>query len=569
MADVGDAHQFSIEALVAVLSTHFINCPLSQIDQGIDNALAQLGRTTQVDRTYLILLLEDGLTLRNTHEWCAPGIAPQIDELQDLPLSELPWTTSTIFHDREMHLSKLDDLALEYADERELFASGGIQSLLCVPLKSEGKILGLCGLDSVRTEKSWSQEEVEILRVTGEMFASVLARKQLEEKRSRLEAQLSVSQTMQAVERLAGGVAHDFNNLLTVILGNAHIAERILPEGETEIAHSLDEIIEAAERASELSGQLLAIGRRHDIERVQLSLNQELERMEAMIRRLLREDIELEVQLADSVPPVLADANEVARLILNLVANASEAMAQGGGKLSISTGQVGLEGERAEVLGAPPGDYVCLEVRDTGHGIAPEHLNHVFEPFFTTRDGRQTIGLGLSSVYSSVRQHGGFLEVQSEPGKGSQFRVYLCPSPVQQSTPAVPDAPSGPDQDEEVWLLVAEDDKTVRVMLTRVLERAGYQVLAAGDGVEALDVLEGHPGPVHLLLSDVVMPRMGGAELARQVRALRPEIPVLFISGYTGEVDCDDLRELGAFMSKPFRPRALLEAIEGLLRKVN
>lgn len=486
MERAGENKRFAFETLIAVLSTRFINCPISEIDQGIETALAELGRATHSDRTYLILLSADQATLHNTHEWCAPGVASQIEELQAIPRAEVPWVNDTILVDVPMHVPSVADLGEAHRAEKAIFESGGIRSLICVPVKLGTQILGLCGLDSVTTEQRWTPEEIEILRITGEMFANAIERKQMEEKRQLLESQLSQTRTMAAVERLAGGVAHDFNNLLTVILGNAHIAQLIASE-DTELSSSLEGIIDSAERAAELAGRLLSIGRSRRLEPTSLSLNEEIRNLEKIIRRLVSEDVEIDIALDSSLSSIHADSSEISRLLLNLVANATDAMAASGGRLTIRTENVELGQEQAELLGGNSGPRVLLTVSDTGCGIPAEHLNHIFEPFYTTKKVGQGTGLGLSSVYGVVRQHGGFLQVESQKGQGTCFRVYLQPAGSSQSAERPrAELPYSRQPTNDLCILVVEDEEVVQKLVTQVLRRAGFQVLSARNGEEAL-----------------------------------------------------------------------------------
>jgi PAS domain S-box-containing protein len=380
-----------------------------------------------------------------------------------------------------------------------------------------------------------------------------------------IEEQLRQSQKLEAVARLAGGVAHDFNNLLTAMLGAAEVLEADLPPGSP-LRGDVADIQAAGHKAAMLTRQLLAFGRKQASEPQRVDLGEIVAAMERMLRRLIGENIELVTARGPGLGAVRADPGQIEQIIVNLVVNGRDAM-PGGGRITIETANAEMGLDEAVRAGVAPGPQVMLTVTDTGTGMTPQTLAHLFEPFFTTKGTGRGTGLGLSTVHGIVKQLGGGIQVWSEPGKGSQFRIRLprleAPAEPLRADAGVPALARGSET-----LLVVEDEPIVRSMAVRVLQGAGYTVLDAGDGAEALQLLAAAPGrSIDLLVTDVVMPRLGGPELAAQLRAERPGLKVLFVSGYTERaVDLQSaIGPLTALLAKPFAGPALTHKVRELL----
>jgi signal transduction histidine kinase/ActR/RegA family two-component response regulator len=380
-----------------------------------------------------------------------------------------------------------------------------------------------------------------------------------------LEAQLLQSQRMETIGRLAGGVAHDFNNLLTVIRGYCDLViDRTSkdPVAQNQLSH----IDKATGQATALTKQLLAFSRRQVLQPKVFDLNALVLDASKMLKRLVGEDIELEAHTAPDLGAVKADPSQIEQVILNLVVNARDAM-PGGGKISIETANVELDGAYVlEHLGAKAGNYVMMAVSDTGSGIDEQTIAHIFEPFFTTKQLGQGTGLGLSMVYGIVKQSGGSIWVYSEKNCGTTFKVYLPRADEAAQPIALSSAPAKIAAGNETILLV-EDDPMVRELSAEVLERKGYEVLEAATPALAIEVCVRRTGTIQLLLTDVVMPGMNGGELARRVQQLRPDIRVLFMSGYTDNavLHTGELRSGLAFIQKPFTPSALAKKVREIL----
>ncbi|HSD66193.1 MAG TPA: ATP-binding protein [Vicinamibacteria bacterium] len=393
------------------------------------------------------------------------------------------------------------------------------------------------------------------------MFLDVTEQRRAEEERGRLEEQLRQSQKMEAVGRLAGGIAHDFNNLLMVIMGHGELLRRGLEAGDPRL-RKVQHVMGAAERAARLVRQLLAFSRKQVLEPEVVDLNALVSDTARMLRPLLGEDVKVVTRLGAALGHVRVDPAQIDQVLMNLAVNARDAM-PAGGTLSLETANVGPGPSAA----AAPGSQVALVVRDTGLGMDEKTRAQVFEPFFTTKGRAGGTGLGLSMVYGIVQQSGGQITVDSEPGRGTSFRIVL-PRVEGPCAPAEPRAPAWASATGET-VLVVEDEPSIRALACEMLEGHGYRTLSAGSGEEALGLAVRHAGPIHMLLADVVMPGLAGPALAERFGVVRPEARVLFMSGYAG----DDLARRGLpadtahLVPKPFTAdllgRRVREALDG------
>ncbi len=408
-----------------------------------------------------------------------------------------------------------------------------------------------------RKDGSLYTEECSItpVRNEGREITHFIAVKQDITERKELEAQLRQAQKMDAIGQLAGGIAHDFNNILTVILGHAQMWLHSVDSPSSAERDAPQQIHQAAEKAAGLTRQLLAFSRRQVLRMEPLDLNERVRDLTKMLRRILGEDITLRMTCSPQPAVVMADAVMMEQVLLNLAVNARDAMPNGG-VLDVEVGLVDVEPCHVVVQAeAQPGKHVCLRVADQGCGIAPEHLSHVFEPFFTTKDVGKGTGLGLATVHGIVRQHGGWVEVESELGHGTTFRVYLPIAVGVGSLAGDVVAERPPCGTSAEVILVVEDEATVREMTCGFLTDCGYTVLWAESGVKAVEVWGQHKDRIALLLTDLVMPdRMNGWELAEVLRSERPELKVLFTSGYGIETVGKEfvLQHGKHFLQKPY-----------------
>ena len=383
--------------------------------------------------------------------------------------------------------------------------------------------------------------------------------------RRKLEDQYRQAQKMEAVGRLAGGIAHDFNNLMQAILGYSNLLDRRLPPGDPN-HETVEHIQRSLAHASSLTRQLLAFSRKQVLKPKLLALNRVVADMSSLLRRVLGETVQLEMKLAEPVPWIRADPGQMEQLILNLAINARDAMPKGG-TLGIQTSNVTLTEVKIFSSGRlPPGTYALLSISDTGCGMSPEVQAHLFEPFFTTKETGKGTGLGLSNVYGVVKQTGGEITVTTNIGWGTTFNIYLPRfeggEEEEESTHLTPVSGGG----NETVLLV-EDEELVRMMLVEVLKAAGYTVMEARHGADAVAMADEHPGTINLLITDMTMPGFSGSELAQRLTARRPGLRVLFISGYTDQETAQwgKLNQPLEFLQKPFHPDALLGKVRAIL----
>jgi PAS domain S-box-containing protein len=452
--------------------------------------------------------------------------------------------------DAELH-SKPEELAGILESDREVLESG------------RPKLIAEQGItDAMTGQLRWFQIIKVPLRLPDDPEPKVLGVATDITERKRLEDQLRQAQKIEAVGQLAGGVAHDFNNILTTIMGHAELALDA-PEVSAETRSDLEEIRSAAEHAASLTRQLLAFSRKQILQPQVLDLNAMVVDLQKMLRRLLMENLVLKFELAADLGSIRADPTQVGQVLINLAVNARDAMPEGG-QLTVQTENAELDEEYATShIGVQPGRYVVLTVSDTGVGMDDQTKARLFEPFFTTKGPGKGTGLGLSTVYGIVKQSGGWIWVYSELGHGSTFRIYF---PRVDAAPTAPRRPVREESSSEggtETILLVEDSAPVRSLAVSVLTSVGYRVIDAPDGVEAEKIAANHPGPIHLVLTDVIMPGMSGPDLARRLLKARPEIKVLFTSGYVHDAIISQKVVEGdvAFLQKPF-------SIDVLLRRV-
>jgi two-component system, cell cycle sensor histidine kinase and response regulator CckA len=448
--------------------------------------------------------------------------------------------------------------------ESEMVKKYGIASGVTIVIPGSPGPYGVLGAHDLRP-RTFTQDDVHFMQAMAHILGTAV-------QRHRTDAALRQTQRLEAVGRLAGGVAHDFNNMLTAITGYGEMVRGALPVGDP-LRLDVDEILKAADRAAGLTRQLLAFSRQQVLQPRLVDLNHIVVDMEKLVRRLIGEDINFETSLASDLGWARADPGQIEQVLLNLCVNARDAMPEGG-TLTIETANVELEGtsnngdngDNGDGEGAVHGEFIMLAVSDNGTGMDSETRARIFEPFFTTKADKGT-GLGLATVYGIVKQSGGDVWVYSEPKQGTTLKVFL---------PRVRDIPDATPREERdsrpaasgtETVLVAEDEDSVRNLTQRVLERAGYSVLLARNGVEALEISERHQGPIDLLVTDMVMPSMNGRQLYERLVAVRPDLRVVYLSGYTDSTVLRSglLDDTAKFLQKPFTGSALARRVRDTL----
>jgi two-component system cell cycle sensor histidine kinase/response regulator CckA len=447
----------------------------------------------------------------------------------------------------------MEEVAHFLRDDRAVMSSG------------QPKIIAEEPVTNPAGETRWFQTIKVPLRSPAEGTATLLGVATEITERKRLEEQLLQSQKMEAVGQLAGGVAHDFNNILTAIVGYTDLLASELASNVRQL-EDLEEIRKAARRAAALTRQLLAFSRKQVLEPRIIDVNAVVLNLDKMLRSLISENIELKTDLADNLGAARADPNQIEQVIMNLAINARDAMPDGG-TVTIETGNVTLDDAyAAQHVSVIPGEYVMLAVSDTGCGMDEKTKSRIFEPFFTTKPAGRGTGLGLSTVYGIVKQTGGNIWLYSEPGKGTTFKIYLpaiaaLPEDIGKVAPAeAPRRGAG-------TVLVVEDDEQLRRLTHRALDAQGYTVLVADRGGTALDIARRHKGEIDLLLTDVIMPDTNGRKLAETIRAARPGMRVLYMSGYPdGAIASHGMLEPGvAYLAKPFTTEAITRKVREVL----
>ncbi len=559
--------QLELEAIIADISSAFINMPALQADKGIERALQILGTFFDVDHAHVFQFSPDEKKMSITHEWCAKNAQPQKGLIDNYEADNFPWWAEQMQRLQSVHIPDVENLPGKAFHDKKEFKRHYIQSLLTVPITLAGKLYGFLAFDTVQSKQHWNDEEIRMLTIVAEIIGRTLDKQEASEKMRKNEEQLRRAQKMESIGRLAGGVAHDYNNMLSVINGYAEIAlNKIDPDNS--LYPLLEKIREAADYSAKITRQLLAFARKQTVEPKVIDLNEIVGKALKMLRRLLNEDIEINWIPDENVPLVSIDPTQIEQILVNLCVNAQDAM-KDGGIISIETGKVSIsKSYRAKKEGIVPGEYALLSVRDNGEGMSPRIMQNIFEPYFTTKGEKRGTGLGLATVFGIVKQNNGFIDVDSEPGKGSTLYIYLPTYNGRiEKMPVKSCQKSFPGKGDTILLL--EDEPEIREMGKEMLEILGYKVVTAATGQEALDIVVRHGDSVDLLVTDVVMPRMNGYEVARQIQNIRPGMRVLFISGYPAEVIAQKgvLKKEVNFLHKPFSLKDMERKINEVLHK--
>ncbi len=524
-----------------------------------DDVIRRVGRAWSLDRVRLVDRSTGERLSSVRHEWTTRG-TEAVGAGAPHPLEASSEWRDAMAGGQAIRIDDTQELPF---DASAALLEQGIRSLLLLPVTVNEAVVGWMSFEQCSRKGSWGEEDVKILEVIAALIARASGRQTELEERAHLEAEYNHAKKMEAVGQLAGGVAHDFNNLLTTIQGYAQLLMGRLPEEYSE-SGGLKEIIMASERAAGLTRQLLTFSRKDTAQASAVNLNESIEEMMKLLRRMLGDGVKVELDLTKDLSRTTGDKQQLAQIVMNLAINARDAMS-GEGTLRISTREYDNIGPLAQRF-TIPGVERCqvIEVSDTGTGMDKETQERIFEPFFTTKEAGKGTGLGLSIVFSVIRRHGGFVDIESKPGEGTTFSVYLPlkePEFEESKSAESADATHG----HETVLLV-EDDDNVRGLIVSVLSANGYNVIAAANGREALERMEESGDDVAVLMTDVVMPEMNGRELWDSFSDRGYNVPLIVMSGYPkGEENSGFLDEATMYLQKPFGPKEIAEAVRHTL----
>jgi PAS domain S-box-containing protein len=558
------------ERVVTAVSSQFIGTAIEEIDGAITEALRTVGEHLRVDRCYINWISDELGTLLESFEWCAPDVQSFHDVLEGVVLVEAyPWAVGQFSQGESVVLHTLDDLPDEAGRERRLMEKQDIKSLVTVPIMVSRRLIGLFGFETVSSHVRWSDDVVVMATIIGQVFGNAMLRKESEEQRHHLEAQLRHAQKLESLGVLAGGIAHDFNNILMGIIGNAGLAMMELPSNSP-VCECIMHIERASQHAAELTSQLLAYAGKGAFNLRPVNLTRIIEDMLHLIETAVSKRAFLSVRLSPELPEIDGDAGQLRQVILNLVTNASDAVETAGGNIRVGTGV--MKADHAylattylqEDLGE--GQYVFLEIADTGCGIERHLLSRIFDPFFSTKfPGR---GLGLAAVLGIARAHHAAIKVDTSPGEGTVFRV-LFPCRVHLERTEAPVPTLEPMESSGGIVLVVDDEPVVRRVARLTLERFGFEVVLAEDGREAIEVFRAQKGAVSCVLLDMTMPVMDGAEAYAEIRQIDADVPIILSSGYA-EMDARERlneSETLEFIQKPYTTVALVEVVNRVIRQ--
>jgi PAS domain S-box-containing protein len=682
-------YRLQFQHLITTVSSQFINLHPAQIDDEIDHTLKQIGEFADADRSYIFQFSDDQKSVSCTHEWCAEGIKPTIERIQNVPVETYPWAMKKFLHGDMVLAPRLSDLPPEAIKEKQEFEQQGIQSILAVPMIISGKVMGFIGLDSVRNEKMWAQDTNSLLKIVGQVFANALENKttrqalqeseerlrtvfetfpdpvtifqagdgrcvdinsaftrvtgwttedvigktaadldiwhnpkereklmagiarhgkienleakfrlkdgslitalmsavlimlkdkphilaiardisdlkSAQKEREQLKTQLIQAQKMEAIGTLAGGIAHDFNNILGAIIGYAEMALYDTKKDSME-HYNIDQVLKAGHRAKDLVKQILAFSRKSEQDKKIISLTPIVEEALKLLRASLPTTIEIKQNIEPNLDAIFADPTQMHQVMMNLCTNSAHAMGDTSGILNVELHNVDLHVKRAaQYPELNPGLYVKLSISDTGHGMDSVTMDRIFDPYFTTKEQDKGTGMGLAVVHGIIKGHGGGIQVQSTPAKGTRFDI-LFPIMEKQMESVTAELKALPTGSEHI--LFIDDEETLIDLAKSMLKKLGYRVETRTSPVEALEIFEAAPEKFDLVISDMTMPGMTGDTLASELMNIRSDIPVIICTGYSERIDERRAKDLGikGLMMKPFTIRRLSKTVRDVL----
>ena len=547
--------RLEFEGLVASISTQFINLPRNEVRLAVGKALAELAEHANVAGAVIVMHgAEAGSESVYSHPYDATSRS--ISPAGMLTLVR-QWAKDGFDRQDCLHIADVE--ALPDDEVTTTLRSAGIRSWLCLPMRVAGEYVGVLVFHDTRARR-WDDDDISLMRTVAEIFANAIARQRSEADREELQTQLNRSQRLEAIGTFAGGIAHEFNNILGAVRGYSEMALAALVDDSRARRHIL-QIVKAGERAQHIVEQVLSFGRRREPEHRPVNAGRVIEEAVDLVRATLPSTVSLRTGLAGADAVLRGDPTELQQVVMNLCTNAAQAM-NGRGVLRVGLDTIAPRRTLGLSHGSlPAGRYVRLKVRDSGHGIDPATMERIFEPFFTTKETGQGTGLGLSTVHGIVRAHGGAINVKSRSGKGTTFEVYF--PRIEQEAPEdePPHAPDRKGHGETV--LIVDDDKPLVLLGEEMLAALGYEPVGFDQSRAALAAFRADPVRFDLVLTDEVMPDMTGAELAGAIHDIRPDVPIVLMTGYDGKLQPDRLRSAGVceVLKKPLLSRSLADCL--------
>ena len=559
------------ENLISDISAQFLVAKNSDLASVIEATLEKLGTFLDVDRCYLLRVNADGQTYHCSSEWCLSSLTPFKEQSRMLRADSMPIMTNPAPGGPNLVISQISGTTSAGLNP-ELAHARGAQAVMLIQLIEGGREIGFLGVDVCRSSRQWRQEDANLLSNAAERILSALHRQQMEEEKNLLQGQLHQSQKMEAVGKLSSGIAHDFNNMLLPIIGYADmVLERVRDDEQS--VFDLKEIRRAAEQAASLTRQLLSFSRKQVVKKSLFDVNQALQSMSAMLRRIIGEDIQMTMNLAPELLAIQADAGQLEQVIMNLCVNARDAM-PGGGSIVISTANVDGKFEAIPLCNGQRGNgtFVRISVSDTGNGIPSAIADRIFEPFFTTK-GMEGTGLGLSVIYGIMQEHGGGISLASEPHRGTIFNIYFAG--IKADLPKLPGEPE-PTAGVKAQsykgsgqrVLLVEDEEAVNRLVRTALSQNGYKVTSANCIREAREKFTLQRGEFEMIFSDAVLPDGNGVDLISELKHSNPRLRVLLSSGYTDKHHLMDMarQQEISFLPKPYSLPHLFQTVAEVMQ---
>ena len=548
-------YRVKLENLIGTTSTTFINLALDEIDTGIDHALQAIGEFIGADHGYVLLLSEDGTRVNNGYEWCAERVGSQIEKLRGLELKDFPLLAQKMGKLENLHIPSVAQLPLETKADNEWLGLLRIESLIAVSMVSDKGIISLLGFDSVREEKSWSEDTVALIKIVGEIFVNALQRKWAEEERRKLESQLQRAEKMEAIGSLAGGVAHDLNNILGGLVSYPDLLLMDLPE-DSPLRRPILTIKNSGKKAAAIVQDLLTLARRGvattEVANLNDIITDYLASPEYDKLRDFHPGVQVETNLEADLLNVLGSPVHLSKTVMNLISNAAEALPRGG-KVTISTRNQYIDRSIRGYDQINEGDYAVLTVADNGIGISSEDMGRIFEPFYTKKTmGISGTGLGMAVVWGTAKDHKGYIDVQSTKGEGTKFDLYF-PVTRKEVDKEKPTTTTEEYMGNGETILVVDDVQEQREVASVLLSKLGYSVNAVSSGEEAVEYMK--TNSAHLLILDMIMyPGIDGLDTYKKILELNPGTKAIIASGFSETHRVKAAQKLGAgqYVTKPY-----------------